>query len=117
MSAESDFRAALVAYAPLVSLVGQHVAQNAADQAWAPPYVVSTAQHAPEYGLGGALLGDIVTFEAQCWATTAVQASALADTVAASLAVVDAPPTGRATGYDEELALDAVLLTVPWVTG
>lgn len=117
MSAETDFRTALLAHAPLVSLVGQRVVQNAIEQGQSAPYVVFTSAHAPEYGIGGAVLGDLVTFEAQCWAATAVQASAVADAVTAALAAVDAPPTARATGYDDELGLDAVLLTCLWITG
>lgn len=117
MSAESDFRAALLAHAPLVALVGQRIAQNAIEQGQPAPYITFTASHAPEYGMGGALLGDVVTIEAQCWAKTAVQAAQVADAATASLALVDAAPTQRATGYDPELGLDAIVLTSVWITG
>lgn len=117
MSAESDFRAALLAHAPLVSLVGQRVAQNAIEAGQPAPYVVFTATHDPQHGLGGVLLGDSVTIEAQCWGNTAVQAASVADAVAGALVAVDAPAIGRATGYDPELGFDAVILTVMWITG
>lgn len=116
MTVEADFRAALLAHAPVASLVGTRVAQNAIEQGLPAPYVVFAAAHAPEHGLNGTLLGDLVTIDCQCWAATAVQASALADAVTAALALQSVQPTGRATAYDPELALDAVVLTVLWIT-
>lgn len=117
MSAETDFRVALASHAPLTALVGTRIAINAIEQGQPAPYVVFTATHAPVYGLADTLLGDVVTFEAQCWAPTAVQASAVADAVTAALLIAQAPPTGRSTGYDPDLALDAVVITTEWLTG
>ena len=117
MSAEADFRALLVAHAPLVALVGGAggVAQNAVEQGRAPPYVVFSAQHAPEYGLDNTLLADEVTFSVECWAADAGSADAVADEVATALAIgARLVPTARATGYDAETGLDATVLTIQW---
>ena len=49
--------------------------------------------------------------------TLALSPASVADAVAAALVAIDAPATGRATGYDPELGFDAVILTVMWLTG
>ena len=117
MSAETDFRAALVAHAPLTALVGQRVRLNAAEQADVMPYVVFTSEHDLQSSLTGAALGDLCTFTVQCWAKTAVEAAAVADACTVAATSAQAPVTARATGFDPELAADAVVLTIPWLTG
>jgi len=90
---------------------------SAIEQGQPAPYVVFNAAHSLVYGLSDSALGDIVTFDAQCWGCTAVQASAVADAVTAALIAAHAPPTARITGYDPELQLDAVVITTEWLTG
>lgn len=117
MSAETDFRAALAAHAPLTMLVGQRIRLDAAEQSDAMPYVVFTSEHDLQHGMDGTLLGDICTMTVQCWAKTAVEAAAVADACAAAANAAQAPVTTRATGFDPELDADAVVLTISWLTG
>lgn len=118
MSAETDFRALLVGHAGVAAIVGTKVAHNAIRSSTGAPYVVFTAAHSPQLNLLGEVLADAVTLTVQCWAATAAGAETLADAVTA--AVADAPTargaaiTQRASGYDEETGLDAVVLTVEW---
>jgi len=114
MSAEADFRAALAAYSPLTALVGTRIAQNAAKQGDAAPFVVFTAEHDRTLGLDNTLLADRVTFSVQCWAATAVAADAIAEAVTSALAPIFVPVLSSATGYDPETGLDAVMLTIDW---
>lgn len=120
MSAETDFRAVLAAWAPLTALVGTRIAQNAVDAGVALPYVVFSAQHDPALALlDGVPLAQRVSLGVQCWGATAAEADAVADQVVAALQA-GAPPArgaallGRAAGYDGELQLDATVLTIEW---
>lgn len=114
MSAEDDFRTLLAGNAGVTALVSQRIAQNAIRQGDAPPYVVFTSQHQPDLALDNTVLADQVTFTVQCWAKTALLADQVADAVTTCLASAGVVVTGRATGYDEELGLDATVLTVDW---
>ena len=88
MSIEADFRATLVAHAPLTALVpAERIAQNAVDQGGGTSAaVVFLATHSPILGLDNTQLGDQCQLEVQCWAQTAVAADAVADAVAAAVA-------------------------------
>lgn len=113
MSVEADFRALLAGDAGVTALVGTRIAQNAVAQGAPVPYVVFTATHTPELGLDNTVLADQVTITVQCWAKKAADADTLADAVQAALSG-DVVVIGRVTGYDEELDLDATVLTVEW---
>lgn len=117
MSVETDYRAALAAHAPLVALVGQRIAVNAAPQGWALPFVVYTTSHSPEYALSGAPLGNSCAVEGECWGSTAAQSAAVADAVVAALVAVGVVPTGRSTSHDPDVGLDADIVTCTWLTG
>lgn len=119
MSAETDLRAALVAESTLTALVGTRVVQNGVAEGTALPYVIFTSQHAFENNLLGQAMLDAVTFTIECWATGALAADAVADAVV--LALTNHAPvanaaclTGRASGFDGSLGLDATVLTVEW---
>lgn len=122
MSAETTFRAALLAHAPLVALVQQRVAANAANQTDAFPYCAFQAAHDPQRGLDGVKQVDHVTFTVECWGQTAVQAGAVGDAVEAAIdayalvapATVSATVLARVDGFDGELGLDGAVLTVDW---
>jgi hypothetical protein len=117
MSIESDFRAALLAHAPLAAVVAGRVALNAIQQGQPAPYVVFTCRREPQLRLDDTVAVTRANVEVQCWALTAVGAEQLADLVeAASAAGTSSVATviDRATGYDAELALDATVLTVEW---
>lgn len=122
MSAETEFRAALAAHAPLTALVGTRIAQNAVDAGLALPYVVFRAQHEPQPGLDGVLDLDVVTITAECWGATALEADAVADAAVAAIAAwelarpkLTAEVTSRAQGYEGELQLDATVLSISWI--
>jgi len=115
MSAETDFRALLVAHAPLVAVVpAARIAQNGVDAAAvAYPCVVFVATHAPDYGIDNTLLSDQVTFDVQCWGETSAQAASVAALVRAAIAAdADYLVTAEASAFDSELELDGVALTV-----
>jgi len=123
VSIETDFRAALVAYAPLTALVGTttRIAKNAVDQTAVLPIVVFSALHDLTPSLDGTTLGTQATFTVECWAETAVDAAAVADQVAAALASYNASQTSttatvlaRSSAYDGDLKLDGDVLTVEW---
>ncbi|MCW7542014.1 DUF3168 domain-containing protein [Aquabacterium sp. A7-Y] len=114
MSAETDFRAALVEHAPLFALVGDRIAANAVPEGTPLPYIAFSSTHEPVYGLDGSKHAGRVTFEAQCWAESQAQADAVADAVEQAMALAAGTVRTRATGYSGELDLDAVVLTVEW---
>lgn len=115
MSAETDFRARLVAEASLTTLVGTRVVQNGITEESPLPYVVFTSTHDPQLGLMNNVLSDDVSFTVECWATSALQADAVADAVQAALAGFSgAAITSRASGFDAENGLDATVLSVDW---
>ncbi len=118
MSAETDFRALLVGHAGVTALVGANVAHNAIRSGVPAPYIVFTAAHDPVLNLLNEQLADACTFTVQCWGNTAAQAEAVANAAVAAIATAHtargAAVTARASGYDEETGLDAVVLTVEW---
>jgi hypothetical protein len=114
MSAETEFRALLAAYAPLTALVGTRIAQNAVPQAAALPYVAFTASHAPEFGLDNTLLSNVVTFSVECWAETAAAADVVANQVKAALLADARVCTSRSSAFDPDVGLDATVLTCEW---
>lgn len=121
MSLAENVYAALSASLPLKALVGANIAQNAVPQGAAMPIVVFTTS---TQSLGGLLDDDLVqaTISLQCWAKTALQASAVADAAEAAIAAWElahpllcAHVTERAGTFDPELGLDAEELTVDWI--
>lgn len=111
MTLHAQIRAALLARPQLVALIEQRAAANSAAEGWKLPYVLWRLNEQPDLGLSGERLGATVTVEAQCWATSALTASAVADEVAQALAGLPAAVTGRATGTDEEGAYDYEVVT------
>ena len=121
MTVETEFVAALNTYAPLTALVGTGISKNAVDQASPLPIVAFTAAHEPQLGMGTAILAELVTFTAQCWGQTALQAAAVADQLQAALTFHNGVQTSavatvlnRSSLYDGELKLDCEVLTIEW---
>lgn len=118
MSVESDFRALLANYAPLVALVGTRIAENALPEGSGLPCVVFGVAHTPTLGLDNTVLCDQCAISVQCWADTAAQALAVSDQVRAAVALAPinagAVVVDRTGAYNEDLGLDAQLLTVEW---
>jgi hypothetical protein len=74
MSAAEDLRAALVAHAPLVSLVGARVREDAGDENDTYPYIIfRQTGNEPIRGLDGSLHARVETFQVESWGTTRAQ--------------------------------------------
>lgn len=115
MSAETTYHAALLSHAPLTALVGSRVAMHAVPAGLALPYIVFTSRHDPQYTLDNTLACDIVTFDVQCWADTALEAQDVADACKAATTAAGALVVVTAGAFDAEVGLDAVQLTVEWL--
>lgn len=121
MTVEADFHTALASFAALTTLVGTRIAQHTVPQDAALPIVVYSASHEPLFGLNGSAHCDRVTFTAECWAKTAVAATAVGDQVQTALAAYSLTHPNslitvlvRAAAYDGDLSLDADVLTIEW---
>jgi len=115
MSAETEFRAALVAHAPLLALVpAARIAQNAMTDGAGVPCIVYGSTRIPDFHLDNSVGAVNTQFTAQCWADTAAAASAVADAAEAALLAVGTVCTSRSTTYDEELGLDGLELIFDW---
>jgi len=120
MAVDIDFRAALVAWAPLVAVVGAKVVENGIVEGQTPPYVVFTTDDQPHQTLGGDDAGGITTIQVECWSTSALLAAALSkhvkDALKASPVAVAACATvlSELTGFDPDLGLDAAILSIEW---
>lgn len=115
MSAETEFRAALVAHAPLLALVpAARIAQNAAADGNADSTLVYGSTRIPDFHLDNSVGATNVQFTVQCWSTTAAGASAIADAAVAALLAESVVCTSRATTFDEELGLDGEELVFDW---
>ncbi len=114
MSTAAQFRAAALAHAPLVALVGQRVALSAIEPGLPSPYVVYAVRHDPAYTLDNTIVDPGVSVDAQCWATTAVEALAVAQALREAVESVGAVVVSQTSGYDDELDLDAEILSIEW---
>jgi len=117
MSIETDFRAALVAHAPLTALVDDGIAQEAAPSVETVPVVVYSMLVDRTLGLDGTLHGRRAGIDVQCWAETAAGARAVADALIDAVATVPdkAVVTSDRGTYDPELKLYGQILTVVWM--
>ena len=115
MSAETEFRAALLAHAPLLALVpAARIAQNAAADGNAASTLVYGSTRIPDFHLDNSVGATNVQFTVQCWAGTAAAGSAIADEAVAALLAVAVVCTARSTTFDEELGLDGEELIFDW---
>lgn len=114
MSAETDLRAVLIAASGVTALVpAVRIAMHAVTQDSDLPLIVYTAQRTREHGLDNSLHAEGLTYDAQCWGETPASAEAVADAVEAALSANgDYLVTGRGSGFDEDLLLDVMTLTV-----
>lgn len=116
MSAETDFRAALIADGAVSALVGTRIATDRIEQGAARPFVVfSRAATLPITDVAGTLLISQVTLDVQCWADTRLQADAVADAVSDAVrSITTQQVTERSSVYDADLDMEGVQLTVEW---
>lgn len=90
MSAADDLRAALVAHAPLVALVGQRVRQDMANENDAYPLVVFKQSGKESIrGLDGSLHARVDQFQVESWGETRAQSAQLHDLVEEALLEAD----------------------------
>lgn len=123
MSAESDLQTLLVNDSAVrtalgvatAALAGKRIAADRIEQGTARPFAVYTKTQTDNFeGLDGTVHATKVTLELQLWADTRLEAEALADACEAAIRGADQAITGRSTGYDGELDLEASLLTLEW---
>lgn len=119
MSIEADFRAALVAYAPLLARVAAgSIAANAVEPGRPMPLIAYSVRVDREWGLDAGLPGATsvqrAQISAQCWAQDAADAAEVADLVEAALLMSGVVVLDRTTVYDEELDANGVALSVEW---
>lgn len=117
MSASTELQALLVGAAGVAALVGTRVFSDRAEQKTARPFIVhSVAQTEPQYSLDNTEHGRLTVFEVQVWANKRASAEAVADAIEQALADDQRVILAKAGGYDEELDLEATVLSVEWWT-
>ena len=115
MSAETDLRTLLLADAPTFALVDQAISANRMEQGVGRPFIVfNRAATLREKTLNGQVMGVLVTLTVECWGDTRVQAQAVADAVQTAIEAVFHTVSGREDAYEEDLDLEADVLTVEW---
>jgi hypothetical protein len=114
MTAAEELRAALLAYAPLVALVGQRIRSDLAKEGDTPPVVIFRRfAIAKEYGLDNTVLATRETFQIECWGETRDKSSDVAELVIDALAAADLPiEESDPDSLDPNTALRAVVLNV-----
>jgi hypothetical protein len=103
---------ALRSHAPTLALVGERIAINAAQQGTPTPRITITTSLTPDVGLAGNILAWGMQANIQCWDASALGASLLADQAHAALVLALYQVPSRVAGYDDDLGLDAVVLTL-----
>ena len=123
MSAETEFRAELLAHAPLLALVGgvpSRIAFDKVPQTTPRPFVVMVRESTELIDtLDGSDNGARITFGLQCWGDTRAQAEEIADAVVAALRASTREPNGipieeRSAIAEPDLDFEGVHLTVDW---
>jgi hypothetical protein len=115
MTAMADLRALLVADSGVTSLVAQRVRFERAEETDELPYVVLLlADTENTYSLAGDLVAAKSVLQAQCWATSQVQAAAIAAAVSAVCLADRREVAGPAGEYVPDLGLEGAILTIDW---
>ena len=118
-TAAADLRAALVAHAPLASVVGDRVRFDMGREGDPHPLVVlRQVADQPERGLDGSLHGRLETFEVESWADTRAQAASVHRLVEAALAAAEFDvEAADPDAIDPEVGARACVWSVPiWST-
>lgn len=117
MAIDTDFRAAMLAHAPLVALIDDRLALNVAPDTDTLPLVVYSVRTDRTLGLGGDLHGLRASIDVQVWAKSSEVARQVADEVILAVATVPdkAVVTDDRDAYEPDMKLDGVLLTVVWM--
>jgi hypothetical protein len=114
MSAEADIQTLLTTDATVAAITTEF-AESRIEQDTARPFGVYTRTATQDFeGLDGTVHASKVTLELQLWADTSLQAEQLADACAAAIRAEGHAITGRSTGNDNDLDLEAAILTIEW---
>ena len=116
MSAATELQALLAASAGVTALVESRISADRAEQGAARPFVTYSGTTEPQRALDGSVHGTLTTFEIQCWGDSRATAEAVADAVQAACDGAHQYITARAAGSDNELDLEAVVMTCLWWT-
>ena len=115
MSAETLLRAALAAHAPLAALVGTRIATDRAEEGWPRPFVVFSRTGCENHSdLDNKTLGAMVFLELQVWADSRAGAESVAQACQDAIENAGEAVTGRSSGYDPDLDVEASMLMVEW---
>lgn len=115
MSFETELKALLLADSGIIAKVVDRVSADRIEQGALKPFVIFTRVSTEQnLGLTGASLASKGVFEVQCWGDTRVAVEALADDVERVFLADARAVTGRSSGYDAELDLEATIITVDW---
>lgn len=116
MAIDTDFRAAMLAHAPLVALIDDRLSLNVAPDTDVLPIVVFSVRTDRTLGLNGSVHGERAAIDVQVWADSAAAARTVADELIAAVATVPdkAVVTDHRDTYEPDLKIDGVLLTVVW---
>lgn len=120
MSAETELQALLTADAEILAVLDgadpdERFAADRIEQGTGRPFGVYTRTQTERFaGLSGEVHAVKVTLELQLWADDRITAEALADACQSAIEGADIAITGRSTGYDGELDLEASVLTLEW---
>lgn len=118
MSAESDIRDVLVAYAPLSFIVSAGSISIDAVDADAPrPYIAfSKSGTQRDLGLDNGVLAETRTVDIQCIGINRAQSIQIADLVFDALQVAGNPSDRGGAAYDGDNDIELEVVTVDWVT-
>lgn len=116
LTADAGVQAALAAsLAAAGDEIGDRFAADRIEQDTTRPFAVFTRTSTEKQeGLDGTVFAERVVLELQVWADKRLDADALADVCQAALDEAGHSVTGRASGFDGELGLEATVLTVEW---
>lgn len=117
MSAESDLRAALIAYAPLLALVpAARISIDTVDATLQRPYIAFSKQTGTrDLALTSLALATTDTVDLLCVGETRLQSIAVADLVRSALAAIGQPSDRGAAAYDADNDLEVEIVTTDWI--
>lgn len=118
MSAETDIRAALLAYAPLVAVVPtKRISLDMVTQGFPKPFIVLTKSgDVTTFGLNNSILGRVVTIDIQCVHTDRKSAIQVRELVESALLAASWPWSQITAGYDPDQGLEVEVVTVNWLS-
>lgn len=117
MSADTELRDVLLAYAPLVALVpASRIALDSVEAGLPRPFIVIAKNGGtPTFGLGDDLLVNTTNFTVQAVAERRLDAIAVRKLVEQALLTGGVPWTATSGGMDEQLGFETESVTLDWI--